>query len=580
MTEIMIFNSMERFLWVLVIAIFISCGIYYLYKGYKKENSNEKIILFGYAGILISLAITRIFFFFSDFQVQGTYINGNFYGDYNIVNPFYDILIKAGYISAITGFSFFIFLLEINFKRTKYLITISNIIFLVLTFILPFDLSKNLVYFWSLIYGFIIFIILSMISVRSRTEFKAVTTYFFIGFIGIIAGQMFDSTFMRELELIPLILPPILFILGGLIATYPIIIKRRSFSKEVLYWLALSILLIYIIFFSIYTILNPELTNVAFVSKLNVEYTKYKIFLSIFPIIILAICSFIILSHNHNVIKDFKMHRQFNLAFGLFFIFSFLVSRIIFLLSELGYVINVNTATRLRLVCYGYLSAFLGISCLIYYIDKYFFKSHKFILSKLIIGNFIFLAIIYSFFPVLIQNRMLLYPSVAIPAIIISIMFIQILLVIKISDFYRFLLLVLGILCVELGTVLDSEILINVFNEYPFLLIISPSLIILGILLSTLNIDHSFKLFLEYYTTKQICLVHRGKIDGKMYFCPQCLVKYCNNCFNSVITVENKCWACNYEFTQVSVKEQQITLYSDSETTKKPLKHFDKKNNH
>ncbi|MFX0098287.1 MAG: hypothetical protein ACFFCS_01825 [Candidatus Hodarchaeota archaeon] len=49
---------------------------------------------------------------------------------------------------------------------------------------------------------------------------------------------------------------------------------------------------------------------------------------------------------------------------------------------------------------------------------------------------------------------------------------------------------------------------------------------------------------LDYYTSTDTCVICRGKIMEKMHLCPKCLVKYCDACFTSVVSVENECWNC------------------------------------
>ena len=44
---------------------------------------------------------------------------------------------------------------------------------------------------------------------------------------------------------------------------------------------------------------------------------------------------------------------------------------------------------------------------------------------------------------------------------------------------------------------------------------------------------------------KKICLVCKGKLSRKMYMCPECNVFYCENCSNTLVNLENVCWACN-----------------------------------
>jgi hypothetical protein len=44
---------------------------------------------------------------------------------------------------------------------------------------------------------------------------------------------------------------------------------------------------------------------------------------------------------------------------------------------------------------------------------------------------------------------------------------------------------------------------------------------------------------------KKICLVCKGKVGGFSFICKGCGSLYCENCANSLINLENACWACN-----------------------------------
>ena len=41
-----------------------------------------------------------------------------------------------------------------------------------------------------------------------------------------------------------------------------------------------------------------------------------------------------------------------------------------------------------------------------------------------------------------------------------------------------------------------------------------------------------------------VCIVHKGPIDGLIYSCPRCGVKYCTRCSNTLKKKKEGCWAC------------------------------------
>lgn len=87
----------------------------------------------------------------------------------------------------------------------------------------------------------------------------------------------------------------------------------------------------------------------------------------------------------------------------------------------------------------------------------------------------------------------------------------------------------------------------------------------------------STDLMTEFYKNKKICVIHKGKIIDKIYFCPNCYAKYCKKCYINVILEENKCWVCEYEFSKeespetTTLKDVTINIEDTEETHKKIL---------
>ena len=58
---------------------------------------------------------------------------------------------------------------------------------------------------------------------------------------------------------------------------------------------------------------------------------------------------------------------------------------------------------------------------------------------------------------------------------------------------------------------------------------------------------------MDYFRSKKICIVHRGKIKGKAFMCATCGVLYCANCKEAIVQIENRCWSCK-TFLDANVK--------------------------
>jgi len=53
---------------------------------------------------------------------------------------------------------------------------------------------------------------------------------------------------------------------------------------------------------------------------------------------------------------------------------------------------------------------------------------------------------------------------------------------------------------------------------------------------------------------KFMCIVHRGKIVGNIYVCPNCQAIYCQNCAKSLKQKGESCWSCGNEI-EIDVSE-------------------------
>jgi hypothetical protein len=280
-------------------------------------------------------------------------------------------------------------------------------------------------------------------------------------------------------------------------------------------------------------------------------------------IFILIVCIIVLWVKNREIAKDFKMHRQFNITVSLFFLF-FGIGRVFFLLSDFERTIHGQTALHYQFVTYSYMCGVSAMASAIYYMDKYVLKPDKLIISKLLLGGaFVFLPILVLisifYYELVLSIRMVMYISLILSAIFLIVAAIRIARAIDISDFHDYLNNIIGFILMTFGVLFDIEIMYQlIFFDFPILIFIPPLLFIFGAILFTSNIDIVFKLMLEFYISQQICLVHRGEIEGKKHICPNCFVKYCDQCFNSVILIEKKCWACNFDYS-TGKKPSQFT---------------------
>ncbi len=296
--------------------------------------------------------------------------------------------------------------------------------------------------------------------------------------------------------------------------------------------------------------------------------TNYPLGFKLAPWIIViiscVILSLVIIKRNKSIVKAYKLQRRFNLVLvNVFMGFSF--GRLFFLFSDMERVLNGRTTLHFMLVYASYLITYSMFFVLVYYFDVFIVKSRYYILTKVSFFMILFCIALFflSFFvEAIFENfKMFLLPGLYATVIASVLVILRMLWKINFTVSKPALYFGIGMFTAALGSLTDSEVLYElIYLDYPELVIIPPIITLLGVVTMVSYSDGAFKLLLEYYTSKKICLVHRGETKEKMYYCPQCLVKYCKKCFNSVIVLENKCWACNHKFTEGETPQQDIEL--------------------
>ncbi|MFX0017086.1 MAG: hypothetical protein ACFFAK_06120 [Promethearchaeota archaeon] len=258
MVTVPIWDPSERFFWGIAIAIALMCGIYFIYKARKREVFNEKFIMFGLASLPLGFAISLIFTYFQVFQVQGTFINHVFYGDYDNITPLYELLGRLSYISLGIGALFFVLAFDIIVKHTRYLLTIIYAILIVIEIILPLETPfltiGRYVFNFPIILGLLIIVplVLFLYTKWSHLDFKAVSSFLLFGFLLFVISLNLAKKVHKNLDVYPLILSPLLLILGCCITILPTIINPKIISRALTYWILFAILTIPLLIIMLY----------------------------------------------------------------------------------------------------------------------------------------------------------------------------------------------------------------------------------------------------------------------------------------------------------------------------------------
>jgi hypothetical protein len=247
------------------ITVLFLCGVYYINRGRKRDIFNERVIMYGLASLLLGSALGQMCIYFVEHNYPGIFENNAFYAVFDITttnfSPMLEIFYKLGIICLGIGVAFFMLSFEIIFKRTKYLLTIYFSVIMLLDLIFPFPSTTNFypfsilwVYFYWIPLSYVVVIMFYMYTKWSRLEFKAISSFLTFGFVLIIMGQNLMGLISKSLSVYPLILGPILMIIGSIFVIIPTIINPKLILRRFFYWIFFGI--IAIAFLIVYTIVD------------------------------------------------------------------------------------------------------------------------------------------------------------------------------------------------------------------------------------------------------------------------------------------------------------------------------------
>ena len=229
------------------ILVLIYCGTMYLFKAKKREKSEKTLLLYGFGFYFLFHAFSLFLWsFLNRFTLVLTYSDGMFLG--NLDNPatvLYYIFDKIAFIIEFLAFSAIMLSFEKIVKKTKYSLTLMNVIVICVILVLPYDRSVNEFFFEFIQSIGIVFMsidtilflfIMVLLSKWSKLEFKAIAVILLDGIILIMVGTLLINENVLLLNLIPLFVSPTLIIIGSLICVSPFVLNPRMFSSALAYW--------------------------------------------------------------------------------------------------------------------------------------------------------------------------------------------------------------------------------------------------------------------------------------------------------------------------------------------------------
>jgi len=208
----MLFDPFERFFSAAFIFLLIVCSFFYLYRGFNREEKQEKVLMYAYGVFWFSIMLTRLFFYFSDYFIEGYYS-----GDIDAIFQTYDV---GNYISLY----FYLYLYLFDFISL---------------------LGLCLIYIWS--------------SFRSKRESRAISYVMAIGYMILLIGWALEVFFIKNISPFPRVMPSLFLIIGVLITISPFFGYFELFNKLVIRLLIFIVIGIIVAFLALTLVFNLEL---------------------------------------------------------------------------------------------------------------------------------------------------------------------------------------------------------------------------------------------------------------------------------------------------------------------------------
>ncbi len=281
-----IFDPLERAIWIVAIIMMIFCSYTFLTRARKSVISEEKRIMFGFTLFVLLFSISRLIFFISEYFIIGTYSGHTYLGDYTNAPPIFNYLNLIGHIVWMIGMIIFFFSFEKTVDFTRYMFTIIGIL---ITALVTFQIELR--YFAIIYFIIVLCFVLIYLSVKSSRELKGVSAFMFTGILFISVGAFLTTWTIKEVinPIFPGI-PPLLYIIGAIIVISPNYLSQKFITRALPIWILLAISLIGFMLFT------PILINIG-----NFPIIVVILIISLnFPALIILLYSM------YRIIKVFK----------------------------------------------------------------------------------------------------------------------------------------------------------------------------------------------------------------------------------------------------------------------------------
>ena len=108
--EYLVFDPLNRLLSGVIIALIIICAGLYINRAFQRKNRDERILLIGFACLILGWGIGSLFGYFLPYELEGFYHNHNYYyntDNVGVYSTVYIIYLIASMLSIAIGYTVF-----------------------------------------------------------------------------------------------------------------------------------------------------------------------------------------------------------------------------------------------------------------------------------------------------------------------------------------------------------------------------------------------------------------------------------------------------------------------------------------
>jgi len=272
---VIIFNIIDIYLLGISTVLTFITAIRYFSVAKRKKRPNEKALTNAFALIFIFLTIHLVLLNLSFLFLEGRFIGKTFFGNIENTSIIYKWIMKGMFISFWAALIYYFYTYEKILNKKIHLATFLCVISIMLIILLPYEWVA---YYFNT-YSFVIitlyyFHTLFTLMKQSRKKLRAATSFIILGTLFIGLFLIFMDPALVRLGGTPIIVFPILWIVGTLLCMTPTIFNPKFFALNIKYWYLFGIIV----------------TTVSCITLMYIIIAKYQIEYVLGGLILVSFC--------------------------------------------------------------------------------------------------------------------------------------------------------------------------------------------------------------------------------------------------------------------------------------------------